>query len=179
MQEFKDLDEHFLAAKNGNEAEYKLLLNLFTKRGMYIARGIAKTRGIFSFDFDEAYDEIQDLFLVCMDTYEYGKIPFTRYADFLLKRRLLTCIMKYGFKAVISLDEVISEDGTTRLDLIQSDDYERMMSAINEEDLVVLRDSYKEHNPFLVKPGITGLAQVKMKRYHDPKLKAQIDSEYV
>ena len=51
-------------------------------------------------------------------------------------------------------------------------------AAVNEEDLVEYRDA-QECNPFSMKPGITGLAQVKMKREHNPKLKAEFDSEYV
>lgn len=34
-------------------------------------------------------------------------------------------------------------------------------------------------SPYLVKPGLSGLAQVKMRREHNPKEKAKFDSEYV
>ena len=51
-------------------------------------------------------------------------------------------------------------------------------SAHNEEDLVQCRESYTP-NAYDVKPGISGYAQIKMKREHDPELKAKWDSEYV
>ncbi len=50
-------------------------------------------------------------------------------------------------------------------------------AAKNEEELIRLRESYTP-SAFEVKPGITGLAQVKMNRDHDPKEKARYDSEY-
>ena len=34
-------------------------------------------------------------------------------------------------------------------------------------------------NAYAVKPGLSGLAQIKMKRDHDPALKAKYDHEYV
>ncbi|MDD4103738.1 MAG: sugar transferase, partial [Bacilli bacterium] len=40
-----------------------------------------------------------------------------------------------------------------------------------------LRESYTP-SAFDVKPGISGLAQVKMNRNHDPREKARFDSEY-
>ncbi len=50
-------------------------------------------------------------------------------------------------------------------------------AAKNEEELIRLRESYTP-SAFDVKPGISGLAQVKMNRDHDPKEKARYDSEY-
>ncbi len=51
-------------------------------------------------------------------------------------------------------------------------------AALNEEDLVLARE---KHNPnaFCVRPGLNGLAQVKMKREHGPNIKAKYDHEYV
>ena len=48
----------------------------------------------------------------------------------------------------------------------------------HERSLVVARDST---NPpaWLVKPGLSGLAQVKLHRDHDPQHKADLDSEYI
>jgi O-antigen biosynthesis protein WbqP len=51
-------------------------------------------------------------------------------------------------------------------------------AAVNEESLVIARDSYSP-SAYCVKPGLSGLAQVKMKREHDPMLKAKFDHEYV
>lgn len=51
-------------------------------------------------------------------------------------------------------------------------------AAKNEEELIRLRESYTP-SAFDVKPGISGLAQIKMNRDHDPKEKARLDSEYV
>lgn len=51
-------------------------------------------------------------------------------------------------------------------------------AAVNEEELVVARESYNP-SAFMVKPGLTGLAQVAMKREHNPDLKAKYDHEYV
>ena len=51
-------------------------------------------------------------------------------------------------------------------------------AAHNEEELVKLRESYSP-NAFEVKQGLSGLAQLKLKREHSPKLKAKLDSEYV
>ena len=50
-------------------------------------------------------------------------------------------------------------------------------SAHNEEFLVECREKYTP-NAYDVKPGISGYAQVKMKREHDPEFKAKWDSEY-
>ena len=50
-------------------------------------------------------------------------------------------------------------------------------AAINEEELVQLREQYTP-NAFDVKPGISGLAQVKMNRSHDSAEKAKYDHEY-
>ncbi|MBE6133348.1 MAG: sugar transferase [Erysipelotrichaceae bacterium] len=51
-------------------------------------------------------------------------------------------------------------------------------AATNEEGLIAERDSFFPC-AYEVKPGISGLAQVKMKRGHNPKLKASYDSEYI
>ena len=51
-------------------------------------------------------------------------------------------------------------------------------SAHNEEYLRECRLKYTP-NAFDVKPGISGYAQIKMRREHDPEFKAKWDSEYV
>ncbi len=51
-------------------------------------------------------------------------------------------------------------------------------SAHNEEYLRECREKYTP-NAFDVKPGISGYAQIKMKREHDPEFKAEWDSKYV
>lgn len=51
-------------------------------------------------------------------------------------------------------------------------------SAINEEYLITCREKYSP-NAYEVKPGITGYAQIKMKRSHTPPFKAKWDSRYV
>lgn len=51
-------------------------------------------------------------------------------------------------------------------------------SAHNEEYLRECREKYTP-NAFDVKPGISGYAQIKMKRKHDPEFKAEWDSKYV
>ena len=51
-------------------------------------------------------------------------------------------------------------------------------AAHNEDDLVVLREQYKP-NAFDVRPGLGGLAQLKMNREHTPSDKARYDHEYV
>lgn len=51
-------------------------------------------------------------------------------------------------------------------------------AAHNEEELIVLRESYTP-NAFDVKPGLSGYAQTRMNREHDPKQKAWCDHYYV
>lgn len=51
-------------------------------------------------------------------------------------------------------------------------------SAHNEEYLRECREKYTP-NAFDVKPGISGYAQIKMKREHDPEFKAYWDHRYV
>lgn len=51
-------------------------------------------------------------------------------------------------------------------------------SAHNEEYLRECREKYTP-SAFDVKPGISGYAQIKMKREHDPEFKAEWDSKYV
>ena len=51
-------------------------------------------------------------------------------------------------------------------------------AAHNEEELIKMRESYNP-SAFFVKPGLSGLAQVKMRREHSPEFKAKYDSEYV
>lgn len=51
-------------------------------------------------------------------------------------------------------------------------------SAHNEEFLQECREKHTP-NAFDVKPGISGYAQIKMKREHDPEFKAQCDHKYV
>ena len=48
----------------------------------------------------------------------------------------------------------------------------------NEEELVKAREKYTP-NAFDLKPGLTGLAQIKMKRQHSLEMKSFYDSEYV
>jgi len=50
-------------------------------------------------------------------------------------------------------------------------------SAHNEDYLVECREKYTP-NAYDVKPGISGYAQIKMKREHNPEFKAKWDSEY-
>lgn len=51
-------------------------------------------------------------------------------------------------------------------------------AAHNEEELVQFREKYQP-SAFLVKPGLSGYAQVKMKRDHNPEEKAKWDSYYI
>lgn len=51
-------------------------------------------------------------------------------------------------------------------------------SARNEEYLVECREKYTP-SAYEVRPGISGYAQIKMNRGHNPELKAQWDHEYV
>ena len=51
-------------------------------------------------------------------------------------------------------------------------------AAHNEEELIKLRESYKP-NAYDVRPGLSGYAQTKMDREHDPKQKAYYDHVYV
>ena len=51
-------------------------------------------------------------------------------------------------------------------------------AAHNEEYLIECREKYKP-NAFDVRPGISGYAQIKMKREHDPEFKAFWDHKYV
>lgn len=51
-------------------------------------------------------------------------------------------------------------------------------AAHNEEYLVECREKYNP-SAFDVKPGISGYAQIKMKREHDPNFKAEWDHKYV
>ncbi len=51
-------------------------------------------------------------------------------------------------------------------------------AAVNEEELIIEREKYTP-NAYNVKPGLSGLAQVKMKRNHNPAEKAKFDYEYV
>lgn len=51
-------------------------------------------------------------------------------------------------------------------------------AAKNEDALVVEREKYSP-NAFDVKPGLTGLAQVEMKRKHEIGIKAKYDNRYV
>ena len=51
-------------------------------------------------------------------------------------------------------------------------------AAKNEEELVRLRESYTP-SAFAVKPGLSGYAQARMSREHDPAMKAKWDHEYV
>lgn len=51
-------------------------------------------------------------------------------------------------------------------------------SAHNEEYLRECREKYNP-NAYDVKPGISGYAQIKMKREHDPEFKAEWDHKYV
>ena len=50
-------------------------------------------------------------------------------------------------------------------------------AAHNEDELISLRESYIP-NAFDVKPGLGGLAQLKMHREHDPSQKAKFDFEF-
>ena len=48
----------------------------------------------------------------------------------------------------------------------------------HEDMLIKARESYTP-NAYDVRPGISGYAQIKMKREHDPEFKAEWDSKYV
>ena len=51
-------------------------------------------------------------------------------------------------------------------------------AAVNEDKLIELREKYTP-NAFDVRPGLSGLAQVKSHRSHVPAVKAKFDHEYV
>lgn len=51
-------------------------------------------------------------------------------------------------------------------------------AAHNEDELIVLRESFIP-SAYDVRPGLSGLAQLKLKRDHSPENKAKLDSEYV
>lgn len=51
-------------------------------------------------------------------------------------------------------------------------------AAHNEDELIALRESFIP-SAYDVRPGLSGLAQLKLKREHSPEKKAKLDSEYV
>ena len=51
-------------------------------------------------------------------------------------------------------------------------------AAHNEDELIALRKTF-EPSVFEVRPGLGGLAQLKLKRDHSPENKARLDAEYV
>jgi len=51
-------------------------------------------------------------------------------------------------------------------------------AAHNEDELIALRESFIP-SAYDVRPGLSGLAQLKLKRDHSPENKAKLDSEYV
>ena len=54
----------------------------------------------------------------------------------------------------------------------------RLGAAHNEDELIALRESFIP-SAYDVRPGLSGLAQLKLKRDHSPENKAKLDSEYV
>lgn len=51
--------------------------------------------------------------------------------------------------------------------------------AAKDEDILLNARNAQNPNPSIIRPGLTGLAQVNMKRKHDANTKAKFDSEYV
>ena len=51
-------------------------------------------------------------------------------------------------------------------------------AAHNEEELIHFREQYQP-SAYLVKPGLSGYAQIKMKRDHNPEEKAKWDAYYI
>ena len=49
----------------------------------------------------------------------------------------------------------------------------------NHEGVLVHARRAQNPNAFMIKPGLSGLAQVKLHRDHDPVRKAELDSEYI
>lgn len=83
---------------------------------------------------------------------------------------------KFGkFLRVTSLDETLQLINILKGDMVFIGP--RPGAAVNEEQLIIEREKYTP-NAFDVKPGLSGLAQVKMRREHDPVLKAKYDHEY-
>lgn len=88
-----------------------------------------------------------------------------------------TLVTKWGsFMRKTSLDELPQLINILKGDM--SFIGPRPGAAHNEEHLVTFRES-QDFNPFLVRPGLSGYAQMHMKRKHDPKEKAKQDSFYV
>lgn len=49
----------------------------------------------------------------------------------------------------------------------------------NKNDIITIERMKQKPSPYLVNPGISGYSQIKLKRSHDPKEKAEYDSYYV
>ena len=134
MQE--NTDDLFLLASTGNKKANEQLMSWYIDTGFAIASKIAKNNGIYTYNEDNIYYQLIELFQVTLRGFTVGNIPFKNYATFLLKKRLPAIVVKESIgedTSTLSLD-LEDEDGLTLHDILPSDDYINMVKKLYVED---------------------------------------------
>lgn len=128
----QNVDDLFLLASQGNKKAYEDLFDCYMKMAMAMAINTAKIKGIYTLDEDEVYYKLVNLFDVTIRTFAIGKVPFKNFAASLLKKRIVSIVVRDSMSEtpLLSLDK-IDENGFSYYDVIPSDDYSKMMESLN------------------------------------------------
>ena len=131
-----NFDDLYVSASSGNKEAYDKLFLWFQNLGISIAKDFIKTQGIYSLDMDEMKLHISELFLLSIRSFGVGKIPFQKYSEFLLRKRIPKFVVENSFESngqTISLDSV-NDDGIALIDTIESNDYQDMVSEMYADE---------------------------------------------
>lgn len=118
-----NVDDLYLSASKGDKLSQEKLFSWYQKRAMKEAEKIAKREGLYTFNRDEVTYKISELFMLTMQSFKVANIPFEKYADFLLKKKLTRIVNSTSIGKdlyPLSIDSTNS-NGDCLLDIIPSD----------------------------------------------------------
>lgn len=136
-----DFDGLYLSASSGNKESYRKLYLWFQNLGQNLADDCANANGVYFYNKDDLSFYIAEIFIQALRMFELGKIPFSRYAEYVLKKRIPRFLGRVALnknEKALSLDS-LDEDGIPYLEKIESDDYSAMLSIIekNESEQII------------------------------------------
>ena len=131
-----DFDALYISASTGNKDSYRKLYSWFQNLGNSIAIGILQKKGIYTFSKEDLGFYIAEVYLDVLRTYAVGKIPFHRYAETVLKKRMTRIVanmLRDQADRPLSLD-TMDEDGIPLIEKVDSGDYEDMILKIETDE---------------------------------------------
>lgn len=131
----QNVDDLFLMVSQGDKVASDMLFKWYINLAWKIAEGIAKAKGIYTYEKEDIYCSLVELYQITLYSFAIGTVPFRIYAERLLFKRIPTFLVRdsiQGKDLFVSLDAE-DDDGCNYYDIIESQDYNEMMASINQD----------------------------------------------